>query len=292
MPGVDIGRSMPILASRGCPYKCTFCSNPVMWGTLWRARKPENVLAEMLHYMKTYRVTNFDFFDLTAIVQKEWTLRMSRLISESGLDITWQLPSGTRSEALDEQVVKLLHKSGCRHIIYAPEHGSTHMLELIKKRINKKNMLRSVRSAYMADIKTKANFIVGFPDETVGHLLSSYGFAARMAVVGLDDVSFFPFSPYPGSELFERLRNEGRIDMSDEYFADLARNPRSFSQHIPDWLLPKLALLGTAIFYAISFSLRPQRVLQLLRALWLKRPQTRLHAALLRVLRSRPARSV
>ncbi|HLW66259.1 MAG TPA: cobalamin-dependent protein [Gemmataceae bacterium] len=287
MPGVDMGRSMPILASRGCPYKCTFCSNPQMWGQLWKARKPESVLAEMIHWVTEYQVTNFDFYDLTAIVQKEWTIRMAQLIIDNKLGITWQLPSGTRSEALDDQVVKLLYQSGCRNIIYAPEHGSTHMLDLIKKRINKKHMLRSVRSAYLANIKTKANFIIGFPDETIGHTLSSYWFALRLSMVGLDDVSFFPFSPYPGSELFERVRQEGKIDMSDAYFTDLVRNPKSFSQHIPDWLMPILGLIGTAMFYVLSFSLRPQRFVELLRALWTKRPQTRLHSALLRVLRAK-----
>ena len=287
MPGVNIGRSMPMMASRGCPYKCTFCSNPQMWGNLWRARKPESVLSEMMFYIETYNVTNFDFYDLTAIVQKEWTLEMASLIIENNLNITWQLPSGTRSEALDDEVVALLYKSGCRHIIYAPEHGSTHMLELIKKKINKKNMLHSIRGAFKANIKTKANMIVGFPDETIGHVLSSYLFAVRMAVAGLDDVSFFPFSPYPGSELFNRLKAEGLIDMSDEYFINLIRNPTSFTKHLPNWLLPILALIGVGLFYSVSFMLRPQRVYHLLKALWTNRPQTRLHSALLRVLSSR-----
>ncbi len=287
MPGVDIGRSMPIMASRGCPYKCTFCSNPQMWGNLWRARKPENVLAEMAYYKRTYHVTNFDFYDLTAIVQKEWTVAMAKLIIDSDMHITWQLPSGTRSEALDREVVELLHKSGCRNIIYVPEHGSTHMLELIKKKINKKNMLRSIHGAFQADIKTKANIIVGFPDETFGHVLSSYFFAVRMAIAGLDDVSFFPFSPYPGSELFNRLKAEGKIDMSDQYFADLITNPKSFTKHLPAWSLSILAIFGVALFYSASFCLRPHRLYHLARAPFTKRPQTRLHAALLRVIRSR-----
>jgi anaerobic magnesium-protoporphyrin IX monomethyl ester cyclase len=291
MPGVAIGRSMPIMASRGCPYKCTFCSNPQMWGNLWRARRPESVLAEMIDYKNTYNVTNFDFYDLTAIVQKEWTVAMARLIIDNDLQITWQLPSGTRSEALDREVVDLLYRSGCRNIIYAPEHGSSEMLELIKKRINKKNMLRSVRGAFQANIKTKANFIVGFPDEQIGHVLSSYWFAMRMAMVGLDDVSFFPFSPYPGSELFNRLKSEGKIDMSDRYFANLIKNPTSFS-HLPGWLLPILAFVGIGLFYLTSFALRPQRVYHLAKAVWTKRPETRMHSALLRVLRARRTREL
>jgi radical SAM superfamily enzyme YgiQ (UPF0313 family) len=292
MPGVAIGRSMPIMASRGCPYKCTFCSNPQMWGNLWRARTPEDVLAEMVEYKKYYNVTNFDFYDLTAIVQKEWTVQMARLIIDNDLQITWQLPSGTRSEALDREVVDLLYRSGCRNIIYAPEHGSTDMLDRIKKRINKKNMLHSVRGACLANIKTKANFIVGFPDETIGHVFSSYLFAMRMAMAGLDDVSFFPFSPYPGSALFNRLKDEGLIDMSDQYFTNLITNPTSFTRHLPAWLLPFLAFIGIALFYSTSFLLRPQRVYHLARAIWTKRPQTRLHSALLRVIRARRTREL
>lgn len=291
MPGVNIGRSMPMMASRGCPYQCTFCSNPSMWGNLWRVREPEDVLAEMVYYINNYNVSNFDFYDLTAIVQKDWTVRMATLIIENKLPITWQLPSGTRSEALDREVVDLLYRSGCRHIIYAPEHGSTEMLDLIKKRINKSNMIHSVRGAFQANIKTKANFIVGFPDEKIKHVLASYGFALRLAAAGLDDVSFFPFSPYPGSALFNRLRGEGKIDMSDAYFANLIRNPESFTRHIPAWMLPALAMVGIALFYTCSFLLRPQRFVQLFHALITKRPQTRLHSALLRVIRARQKRN-
>jgi len=70
MSGIDFGRSMPILASRGCPFSCTFCSNPSMWGTLWTVREPEAVVNEMVDYVAKYDASNFDFYDLTAIVKK------------------------------------------------------------------------------------------------------------------------------------------------------------------------------------------------------------------------------
>lgn len=125
MPGVDLGRSIPMMASRGCPYECTFCSNPQMWGRLWKPRNPSAVLQEMKHYVQEYGVTNFDFYDLTAIVRKDWILEMSDLIIESGLSITWQLPSGTRSEALDEEVVDRLYRSGCRTSSTPPKAAPT-----------------------------------------------------------------------------------------------------------------------------------------------------------------------
>lgn len=289
-PGVDIGRSIPILASRGCPYECTFCSNPSMWGQLWRPRDQGELLDEMRHWMATYGVTNFDFYDLTAIVRKDWMVAMAKLIIDSGLTLTWQLPSGTRSEALDLEVVELLYKSGCRHIIYAPESGSNRILKLIKKRVRKDRMLESVRDAVGQGIKTKANFIVGFPDETVGDVMQSYGFAVQLAWTGLHDVSFFPFSAYPGSELFVRLEREGKVAMNDAHFYQLVTNPRSYDEHIPHWLVPVLATGGMLAFYATSFAIRPLRLFELARAIVVQRPRTRLESALLRLSRNRKRR--
>jgi len=84
MTGVNFGRSMPMLASRGCPYRCTFCSNPAMWGTLWRARDPHDVFDEMCDSMDRYGATNFDFYDLTAIVRREWIVEFCTIIIASG----------------------------------------------------------------------------------------------------------------------------------------------------------------------------------------------------------------
>jgi radical SAM superfamily enzyme YgiQ (UPF0313 family) len=283
--GVPIGRTIPMLASRGCPYRCTFCSSPQMWGTLWRARNPEDVLEEMKYYRKTYDVTNFDFWDLTAIVNRQWIIRMAQLLIENQLDITWQLPSGTRSEAMDEEVLALMYQSGCRQVTYAPEHGSDSVLRKIKKRIKKPAMEKSVRAAYRAGIVTKANFIVGFPDETIRDTLASYRYAIRLARSGMDDVSFFPFSPYPGSELFVRLEEEHRAVLSDDHFFDLVRDRKSYSAHIPDFLLPILTTIGMILFYSVSFALRPKRMLSLARAIVSRKPTTRLQTAILRLSR-------
>ena len=93
--GVDRGRSMPMLATRGCPYQCTFCSNPEMWTTRWYAREPGLVLDEIQAYQERYGATNFDFYDLTAIVKRSWIIEFTELILARKMKFTWQLPSGT-----------------------------------------------------------------------------------------------------------------------------------------------------------------------------------------------------
>jgi radical SAM superfamily enzyme YgiQ (UPF0313 family) len=283
--GANLGRSMPILASRGCPYRCTFCSSPLMWTTLWSARRPQAVMAEMKDYMRRYRVTNFDFYDLTAIVKRSWILDFCRLLIDERLDITWQLPTGTRSEAIDEEVAELLYASGCRIVSYAPESGSRAELARIKKKVDPDRMLASMRGARRAGLEIKTNLVFGFPGSSWRDAAHTFGFLARLAAVGVNDVNAFPFSPYPGTELFDQLLKEGKLRLDDDYFrALLAFNDPQHSVSYADFMssrnLSRLNLVAMGFFYALSFAFRPQRVLKLAAALALRDTSTRLTMAL------------
>ncbi len=280
--GVNIGRTVPLMATRGCPYQCTFCSNPSMWTTKWTARSPEDVVDEMQDYIKRYNAQNFDFYDLTAIVRKDWTVKFCRLIIERQLNITWQLPSGTRSEALDDEVTQLLYASGCRNLSYAPESGSIETLKRIKKKIDPDKMLVSMRTAVKNKINIKANMIIGFPGETLLNIAESFWFVIRMAWVGVDDMSMWVFSAYPGSEIFNELKAKGRIkDFSDDYFTSLLsysdlKNVISWNEHIGSRQLKYLRFLGILLFYACTYLFRPWRLFKSLRNIIRHKPQSRM----------------
>ena len=112
-------------------------------------------------------------------MKREWIKRFSHILINEGLDISWQLPSGTRSEALDAEVTGLLYKSGCRYANYAPESGSERTLKRIKKKIKKSSMLASMRAGVRNGLNIKANMIFGFPDEELGDIAQNYKFIAR-----------------------------------------------------------------------------------------------------------------
>ena len=67
MNGLNMGRSMPLLATRGCPFQCTFCSSPTMWTQRYIPRDPKAVVDEIEGYVRERRVSNVDFQDLTAM---------------------------------------------------------------------------------------------------------------------------------------------------------------------------------------------------------------------------------
>ena len=86
--GVNPGRSMPMLVSRGCPYECTFCSSPQMWTTKWQAREVDWVLDEMQFYIDKYKAQNFDFYDLTTVVRKDWIVEFCQKLIKKKWNIT------------------------------------------------------------------------------------------------------------------------------------------------------------------------------------------------------------
>jgi radical SAM superfamily enzyme YgiQ (UPF0313 family) len=293
-----VSRSMPIMASRGCPYQCTFCSSPQMFGTRWIARAPDKVIEEIKHYKARYGATYFEFVDLTMIVRRDWILEFCRLLIEDELDVQWCMPSGTRSEALDTDSLSLMKRSGCRSFSYAAESGSPPELRRIKKKVDPDRMLASMRAAVDNGLVTKCHLIFGMPDQTKGDVARTLRFVTRMAWTGVNDLGCYAFSPYPGSELYARLVSEGRIDTkADDYDRVLAHNVftnyklrRSWTPHIPAWSLAWICLGTMAYFYVMQFVFRPGRALAAAASVVRRRPQTYLQRML--VSKFRPRRLV
>lgn len=275
------GRIMPMLASRGCPYQCTFCSNPTMWGPRWISRDVDDVIKEMKFYIEKYKITHFEFHDLTAIVNRNWTLKFTSTLIKENLGVTWSLPSGTRSEAMDFEVVNSLYQSGCNKLSYAPESGSEATLKRIKKKVDIDKMIQSMKWSIRAGITIRAHIIVGFPDQTLGEVWDSLKFVFRMAWIGVHDVSIYFFVPYPGSELFRQLKASGRIpsemDAYERFLADnIANNTEtlSWSQYIQNWQLKWISFLGMSMFYSCQFLFRPKRFFETVIRFFNKQPKT------------------
>lgn len=263
--GANLGRSMQLLATWGCPYQCTFCSNPAMWTQRWIPRSPKLVADEMQLYKEKYNVTNFDFQDLTAMVRRSWVLEFAKELIDRKLNVTWQLPSGTRAEVFDAEVAKALYDSGLRLLSFAPESGSEYMLKLIKKQVNIPKMLKAMKVAIDAGLKLSCFIVIGFPGETRETLKDTMRLIRKMAILGVHDVAVTKFVPYPGSQLFRELQAQGKIKLDDDFFIMpmdfyTAKAP-SFVEGMTSRYMFWTMYWMFLNFYAISFCLRPWRFL-------------------------------
>ncbi|MCZ6785189.1 MAG: cobalamin-dependent protein [Proteobacteria bacterium] len=272
--GLSMGRNMPILGTRGCPYQCTFCSNPTMWTTRYVLRDPAAVVDEIEWLMETYGANSIDFVDLTAIVKKKWITAFCDELKRRKLDIVWQLPSGTRSEALDPETLQALHDTGCRFLAYAPESASEETLLRIKKKIVLDHLTESAKTAVEVGHVVKIHLIIGFPGESRRSMWKTLLYSVKMAFQGIDDCNVAVFAPYPGSELFRELQETGAIgELNDQYFQDLiiqfdVVSLKTFNGVVPDWEIGFYRVASMATFYAVSYLSHPRRIGGLLRSLF------------------------
>ena len=263
--GAVRGRSMPMLATRGCPYQCTFCSSPFMWTTAWRARDAKLVADEMMWLNEKYQATDFHFEDLTAVVKRTWIVDFCKELLSRDVDFTWQLPSGTRSEAIDEEVADLMVRAGCRNFSYSIESGSEETLKIIKKRIHLDKVHVSSRAAMKAGIRLQVNFILGFPHETWRHVLDTYREMARCAWIGFHEFNCCAFSPLPNTEAFFDLQKEEIITEDDDYLYSLFgyMDIKDYESWHPRWGNHRLRFMiysAYGLFYGLSYLFRPWRL--------------------------------
>ena len=208
------------------------------------------------------------------------------MILDRKLKFTWQLPSGTRSEAIDEKVSRLIYESGCRNMSYAPESGSPKVLKRIKKFVKLDRLESSVQGSVRAGLNVKLNIIMGFPDESRAELLETIRFLIRMAFSGVHDASISLFSPYPGSELYNNLRKNGKIsELTDQYFLSLGAykdfsQSISYSEKIGPLVINTFRIMGLIVFYTIQYVCRPWRLIRLLTNFIQNRQESRLDKAI------------
>jgi radical SAM superfamily enzyme YgiQ (UPF0313 family) len=276
--GISHGRNIAMMATRGCPYQCTFCSSPTMWTTRYAMREVKDVVDEMLFNMNEYKITSVDFYDLTAIVRKDWIMDLISELKSRNVNIVWQLPSGTRSECLDEEVLSGLAETGCKFIVYAPESGSQRTLDMIKKRINLTKLQESIATAVRNGLVVKVNFIIGFPFETRKDIIQTLFFVWKLALMKVDDCNIATFSPYPGSELYMELEKEGVFEtIDDKYFEELMTQfdltvPKTYCRHVGGREMMIYRILGMAIFYSLSYLRCSSRIIRLIKLFFMEAP--------------------
>lgn len=280
--GPSRGSSMPLAATRGCPYRCTFCSAPHMWTSRWFARDPAEVVREMEAYRATYGADDFQLVDLTTMIQYRWIESFCRTLIEKGWsDLRWQMPTGSRCEIMDENLAALLYRSGCRNVVLAPESGSKRVLSRIKKQVDPTATPRAVRVARRSKIRVECNFIIGFPDETLADIAATWWLIFKMALLGVENIAYTAYRPTPGSALAEEAVSKGTLSFDDTVYMNVMHSSNLFrvvsaSEIFGDRLLSLLRFTGIFLFYATSFLMRPWRLGRLLFNLALGKQETRL----------------
>jgi radical SAM superfamily enzyme YgiQ (UPF0313 family) len=241
-----------------------------MWTTRWVARDPADVADEIASYVGRYGARNFPFQDLTAIVEKRWIVRFCQELLERRIDVTWQFPSGTRCEVVDDEVAELLARSGGRSLAFAPESGSERTRRRIRKRMTTHALLDAVRASVRHGLNLTVFVVIGFPHDTAEDLRDTLGLIRTLARLGVDDLAIGFFFPIPATELYDELVASGRIVPTDDFLETpihanekLLRASRNYCEHLSAWQLTAWKYRLHLTFYALSALHHPRKLLRL-----------------------------
>jgi len=207
-----------MLASRGCPHGCIFCSQIMResYGKKVRLRKAQNIVDEMEHLMKIgANIIIFDDDNFTNSTSH--ALSICNEIESRKLKVDWVIHA--RVDEVSLPILKKLRNAGCKLIRFGIESGSERILNILKKSHNSNLWIESskkaVEEAMSLGISVACLFIVGSPTETMEDLQKSIDFAKKLSP---DIAQIAYFTPFPGSRAYaifkERLAG---YDLSDIY---------------------------------------------------------------------------
>jgi radical SAM superfamily enzyme YgiQ (UPF0313 family) len=207
-------RNLPLgvlITSRGCPSRCTFCDRGV-FGNRYRERSAKNVVAEIEELVNKFGAREIRFFDDTFTFNRQRVLDICVLLKDKGIRIPWTCL--TKVHNVDEDLLEEMKDAGCWQVLYGLESGDDRMLKLLKKGNTVADNERAVRLAHKVGLSVRADFIAGTPGETLESLKRTLDLAIRLKV---DYAHFNKFIPFPGTELYSMLIQEGfKFDFSQD----------------------------------------------------------------------------
>lgn len=203
------GKSMFIMASRGCPYGCIYC-NKSIFGTRVRFRKPETILEEIKWLYNQYGITEIYFQDDTFNLRREWIDKILTLIIENGLNknILYQAPFRANEKLVDEKLLSLAKEANFKTILYGVENGNQDMLNRMHKGLTISEIKRAFKLTHDAGLNTIGAFMIGLPGETVETIKDSINLWKEIRPTYL---GIAPAIPFPNTQFENEVRESGHL---------------------------------------------------------------------------------
>lgn len=239
----------PIAATRGCPYKCIYCSSV----DLYRQRSIEHVMGEVWELVRHYKTKTLSFVDDTFTYDKTYILELCDNIKQYNLK--WSCT--TRVDLVDSGLLNQMYTAGCNHISFGVESGVEKIRYGLGRPIPNKTHTNAFRWCREIGIETRANAMFGLPGETTNNLIKTTEFIKKLRP---DQVVFTPTTINPGTKLEEIATRDGVIkpDTWKRYMLSYTKTP-------PTYLPPGVSYdeLFSIIYNAEkSFYIRPSYVIQ------------------------------
>jgi anaerobic magnesium-protoporphyrin IX monomethyl ester cyclase len=198
--------------SRGCVFNCGFCETRKLWGNICRGFSPRRVIGEIQDLQSKYGTKGIYFINDNFTLRKKDTTELCNLMIEKKLDLEWVCD--TRVDLVDDELLALMSKAGCKVIWFGVESGSPRILQRIGRNTTPQQVETAFKLCKKNNIKTACSFMIGLPGETLADMEVSLKFAKKLDP---DYCQFNIFIAYPDSKLYNELLENGNYTQLDDY---------------------------------------------------------------------------
>jgi len=251
-----------ILSSRGCPYKCTFCSTRSMTALSYRYHSEERVVEEIETLVNLYGAQSIFLIDDNFAVNKKRLNRLCDAIIAKGLHKKVSFEGSMRADNADPSIFAKLRETNFQVLSYGLETGSERLMTMIKKGETVQQVIDGIKLADSYGFKVCTTIIFGFPTETAQ---DRWDAIKMVYALPLDSVRFNILTPYPGTPLFDQIKAEGTCRIAPEWAnfsvqymwkgSDLPYIPEGTNSYI---------LMFTTMFANLAYYLRPSGIKRML----------------------------
>lgn len=197
-----------MVTSRGCPYRCAFCSSSHFSGTRWRFRSVEKIVAEVQEIVNNYGFRAIAFMDDNFTFSPKRVLRFTDEIKRQKLDIYWWCFSRADTIIKNEAMVEEMFKAGARMVFLGIESVNQRVLDSYKKGLTADMTRRAVEILKRNGIRVWGSFVLGALNDTKETIRQTVDYACSL---DLDIAEFSILTPFPGTKLFEEAKEKHYI---------------------------------------------------------------------------------
>jgi anaerobic magnesium-protoporphyrin IX monomethyl ester cyclase len=232
--------------SRGCPFRCRFCSQWKFWRK-YRSRSPKDFVDEIETLVKEYNVGFFILADEEPTINKSRFIALCNELVERDLGVHWGINTRVTDVLRDEKELPLYRKAGLVHVSLGTEAAAQLNLNVFRKETTIADNKRAVQLLRENGILAEVQFIMGLPNETMETIEETFRMTRDWKA---DMTNWNMYTPWPFSELFQDLEDKVEIrDYSHYNFVTPIIKPDNITREE----LLKGVLRNYARFYSIKF---------------------------------------
>jgi radical SAM superfamily enzyme YgiQ (UPF0313 family) len=218
-----LGTPCTVITSRGCPFRCIFCSGRQMFGPKVRFRSPGLVVDEIEKLQRDFGLAKINIVDDTFTLNHNHARAVCEEMLRRNLKIKWS--AFARVDRISEDLAQLMNRAGCEWVLFGVESADEEILRTIRKGITPDEVRRGVKIAAEAGINVFNSFILGLPGESRDTAHKSLAFGDELYQKYGAKYGFHMLSPLPGTEIYERARHYGIRILSRNWVRYNANEP-------------------------------------------------------------------